>query len=210
MSSPPGSPIDSSTWSVRNLSRRLCLSSSRPAASFCLDRLTDQRSRACTSPGPRTSLQTGQHDFAETLRVGIGDEPYAIARQDGQPMAFAGLWKSFRWPDGIFTTTYRPTALTFIRSSPHLMAPPSIPSTWATVVMHYLTQSRRQQDVMDQKSPSSPATPNSSAPTATKEPPTNSATKPDSLTGESLLARGWTELKPSGKGYGLPMGRPSK
>jgi putative SOS response-associated peptidase YedK len=26
-----------------------------------------------------------------------GKQPYAIARQDGQPMAFAGLWESFRW-----------------------------------------------------------------------------------------------------------------
>ena len=30
-----------------------------------------------------------------------GKQPYAIARQDGQPMAFAGLWEGFKWPDGI-------------------------------------------------------------------------------------------------------------
>ncbi len=26
-------------------------------------------------------------------------QPYAIARQDGQPMAFAGLWEEYRFPD---------------------------------------------------------------------------------------------------------------
>jgi putative SOS response-associated peptidase YedK len=28
-----------------------------------------------------------------------GKQLYAIARQDGQPEAFAGPWDSFRWPD---------------------------------------------------------------------------------------------------------------
>lgn len=27
-----------------------------------------------------------------------GKPRFAIARQDGQPMAFAGLWEGFRWP----------------------------------------------------------------------------------------------------------------
>jgi putative SOS response-associated peptidase YedK len=31
---------------------------------------------------------------------------YAIARQDGQPMAFAGLWDVFKWPDGTATRTF--------------------------------------------------------------------------------------------------------
>jgi putative SOS response-associated peptidase YedK len=35
-----------------------------------------------------------------------GKQPYAIARQDGQPMAFAGLWESFRWPDATVTRTF--------------------------------------------------------------------------------------------------------
>jgi putative SOS response-associated peptidase YedK len=35
-----------------------------------------------------------------------GKQPYAIARQDGQPMAFAGLWEGFRWPDGTVTRTF--------------------------------------------------------------------------------------------------------
>jgi putative SOS response-associated peptidase YedK len=35
-----------------------------------------------------------------------GKQPYAIARQDGQPMAFAGLWEGFRWPDETVTRSY--------------------------------------------------------------------------------------------------------
>jgi putative SOS response-associated peptidase YedK len=31
--------------------------------------------------------------FYEWKVVENGKQPYAIARQDGQPMAFAGLWK---------------------------------------------------------------------------------------------------------------------
>jgi putative SOS response-associated peptidase YedK len=34
-----------------------------------------------------------------------GKQPYAIAR-DGQPMAFAGLWESFRWPDETVTRSF--------------------------------------------------------------------------------------------------------
>jgi putative SOS response-associated peptidase YedK len=37
--------------------------------------------------------------FYEWKVIEGGKQPYAIARQDGQPMAFAGLWESFRWPD---------------------------------------------------------------------------------------------------------------
>ena len=31
---------------------------------------------------------------------------YAISRSDGEPMAVAGLWEAFRWPDGTITRTY--------------------------------------------------------------------------------------------------------
>jgi putative SOS response-associated peptidase YedK len=33
-------------------------------------------------------------------------QPYAIARHDRQPMALAGLWGDFRWPDGTVPRTY--------------------------------------------------------------------------------------------------------
>jgi hypothetical protein len=32
-----------------------------------------------------------------------GKQPYAIARQDGEPIAFAGLWESYRWCDQTVT-----------------------------------------------------------------------------------------------------------
>jgi putative SOS response-associated peptidase YedK len=35
-----------------------------------------------------------------------GKQPYAIARQDGEPMAFAGLWEGYRWQDGTVTRSY--------------------------------------------------------------------------------------------------------
>ena len=31
---------------------------------------------------------------------------YANSRSDGEPMAVAGLWEAFRWPDGTITRTY--------------------------------------------------------------------------------------------------------
>src|SRR5262245_23949721 len=35
-----------------------------------------------------------------------GKQPYAIARQDGQMLAFAGLWEGFRWSDGAVTRSF--------------------------------------------------------------------------------------------------------
>lgn len=37
---------------------------------------------------------------------GGGKQPYAVARQDGQPMAFAGLWESWRGPEGELLRTF--------------------------------------------------------------------------------------------------------
>ena len=44
--------------------------------------------------------------FYEWKVVEGGKQPYAIARQDGQPMAFAGLWESFRWSDETVIRTF--------------------------------------------------------------------------------------------------------
>ena len=46
--------------------------------------------------------------FYEWKVIEGGKEPYAIAREDGQPMAFAGLWESFRWPDETVTQLHNP------------------------------------------------------------------------------------------------------
>ncbi len=37
--------------------------------------------------------------FYEWKVVEGGKQPDAIARRDGKPLAFAGIWESFRWPD---------------------------------------------------------------------------------------------------------------
>jgi len=44
--------------------------------------------------------------FYEWRAVACGKQPFAIARQDGQPMAFAGLWEGFKWPDGTVARTF--------------------------------------------------------------------------------------------------------
>ena len=44
--------------------------------------------------------------FYEWKADAAARQPFAIARQDGQPMAFAGVWEAFRWPDGEITRTF--------------------------------------------------------------------------------------------------------
>jgi putative SOS response-associated peptidase YedK len=44
--------------------------------------------------------------FYEWKTMQGGKQPYAIARQDGQPMALAALWEGFRWPDGTILRTF--------------------------------------------------------------------------------------------------------
>jgi putative SOS response-associated peptidase YedK len=44
--------------------------------------------------------------FCEWKAAVGGKQPFAISRVDGRPMAFAGLWEGFRWPDGEVTRTF--------------------------------------------------------------------------------------------------------
>lgn len=44
--------------------------------------------------------------FYEWQAIEGGKQPHAIARIDGQPMAFAGLWEGFRFPDGSIARTF--------------------------------------------------------------------------------------------------------
>ena len=44
--------------------------------------------------------------FYEWRTVPDGKQPYAIARQDGTPLAFAGLWEGWRAPDGEVVRTF--------------------------------------------------------------------------------------------------------
>ena len=44
--------------------------------------------------------------FYEWQATAGGKQPYAIARQDGEPMAFAGLWDGWRSPDGEVVRTF--------------------------------------------------------------------------------------------------------
>jgi putative SOS response-associated peptidase YedK len=44
--------------------------------------------------------------FYEWQALDGGKQPYAIARHDGQPMAFAGIWEGFRWPDATILRTF--------------------------------------------------------------------------------------------------------
>jgi putative SOS response-associated peptidase YedK len=52
--------------------------------------------------------------FYEWKVVDDGKQPCAIARQDGQPMAFAGLWEGFKWPSGEVDRTF-----TIVTTSPN-------------------------------------------------------------------------------------------
>lgn len=44
--------------------------------------------------------------FYEWQAMASGKQPFAVARQDGQPMAFAGLWEGFRRPDDTIARTF--------------------------------------------------------------------------------------------------------
>ena len=44
--------------------------------------------------------------FYEWRKAGGPKQPFAFARRDGEPIAFAGLWESFRWPSGEVTRSF--------------------------------------------------------------------------------------------------------
>jgi putative SOS response-associated peptidase YedK len=44
--------------------------------------------------------------FYEWQAIETGRQPYAIARQGGQPMALAGLWEGYRWSSGDTLRTF--------------------------------------------------------------------------------------------------------
>jgi putative SOS response-associated peptidase YedK len=44
--------------------------------------------------------------FYEWRAMADGKQPYAIARADGEPLAFAGLWEGWRSPDGETLRTF--------------------------------------------------------------------------------------------------------
>ena len=44
--------------------------------------------------------------FYEWMAMADGKQPYAIARADGAPLAFAGLWEGWRSPDGETLRTF--------------------------------------------------------------------------------------------------------
>ena len=44
--------------------------------------------------------------FYEWRAGADGKQPYAVARRDGEPMAFAGLWEGWRAPDGSVLRTF--------------------------------------------------------------------------------------------------------
>jgi putative SOS response-associated peptidase YedK len=44
--------------------------------------------------------------FYEWKALPVGKQPYAIARQDGAPVTFAGIWEGWRAPDGEVLRTF--------------------------------------------------------------------------------------------------------
>ncbi len=63
-----------------------------------------------------------------------GKQPYAIARRDGAPLAFAGLWEGWRAPDGevlrsyaIITTTANATLSMLHERMPVILEPDDWP-----------------------------------------------------------------------------------
>ncbi len=73
--------------------------------------------------------------FYEWRAMPDGKQPYAIARQDGAPLAFAGLWEGWRSPDGEVLRTFAilTTAANGVMSSLHERMPVILEEeSWAT------------------------------------------------------------------------------
>ena len=73
--------------------------------------------------------------FYEWQATGEGKQPFAIARTDGQPMVFAGLWEGWRGADGtvmrtftIMTTNANPTLRPLHERMPVVLEPPDWPA----------------------------------------------------------------------------------
>ena len=72
--------------------------------------------------------------FYEWRPEPTGKQPYAIARTDGDPLAFAGLWEAWRYPDGeilrtftIVTTTANQTMAELHERMPVILEPSDWP-----------------------------------------------------------------------------------
>jgi len=73
--------------------------------------------------------------FYEWTVIEGGKQAYAVARQDGQPMAFAGVWEGFRSPDGgiirsfaIVTTAANPPMAQIHERMPVVLEPRDWPA----------------------------------------------------------------------------------
>ena len=72
--------------------------------------------------------------FYEWKARADGKQPYAIARQDGTPLAFAGIWEGWRAPDGeivrtfaILTTSANGTMSQLHERMPVILEPEGLP-----------------------------------------------------------------------------------
>ncbi len=73
--------------------------------------------------------------FYEWLALPDGKQPYAIARRNGAPLAFAGLWEGWRSPDGEVVRTFAilTTAANTLMASLHERMPVILePDAWPT------------------------------------------------------------------------------
>jgi putative SOS response-associated peptidase YedK len=73
--------------------------------------------------------------FYEWQAMPDGKQPYAIARRDGAPLCFAGLWEGWRAPDGevmrtfaILTTAANATMRQLHERMPVILEPPDWPA----------------------------------------------------------------------------------